>query len=402
MEAVRLKRKCPICSNASGITLNTQKYILPDNHPLKNGYDVVICNQCGFVYADTDSVQADYDKFYNSFSKYEEGASIIGSGLSVFDYNRLHGAAEYISKKIDITKSILDVGSANGGLLKELRENGHTKLSAYDPSGFCVEYIKKNMGIEAINGSIFDIQKNFSADKKYDLVILSHVLEHLLDVSGAFEQIDHLLKEESHFYIEVPDASKYTEYFVSPLHYFDTEHINHFSTHYLKLLAQKFDFTVVDEGEKEIQLSDNTIYPAIYVLLKKNNIKNKNESVKFIYDDTLAANIRRYIAKSFENFNLPLIEKISKDNREFIFWGVGSTTLRLLASTDLRKAKIKFFVDNNPKTHSSDLLGKKVYSADEIKGHKDPIVVFSKIYKNEIENQIRKELKLENEIIFLN
>lgn len=402
MKPSNLKRKCPICDSVTGHILNTQKFILSDNHPLKNGYDVVSCVSCGFVYADTDAVQEDYDRFYNDFSKYEEGANVIGSGTSYFDNIRLRETAQYLFKMVGTEKKIIDVGSAKGGLLREFQKNGYQNLYAYDPSGYCVDSIKKEMGIEAIKGSIFNIRENFGENKTFDFVILTHVLEHLFDIPSAFKQIHYLLDKGSDLYIEVPDATQYEKYFVNPFHFFDTEHINHFSLHYLKMLADQYGFIIIDEGEKEIPLSDNTIYPAIYVLLKKKKNIQKAHSTKIKYDDSLTANIKKYITKSHETLNLELIERISTDPREFIFWGVGNTTLRLLASTNLKNARIKFFVDNNPKTQSTKVMGKGVYPPTELKDHREPIVIFTKIYKNEIAKQIREDLKIENELIFLN
>ena len=51
--------------------LHKQNFVLPEGHPLANGYLVVACDNCGFVYADTQVSQHDYDVFYARFSKYE-------------------------------------------------------------------------------------------------------------------------------------------------------------------------------------------------------------------------------------------------------------------------------------------------------------------------------------------
>ncbi len=65
-------RKCPICQEENGEILHTQKFVLPEGHPLSNGYDILCCDRCGFVYADTTVSQKDYDIFYAKLSKYED------------------------------------------------------------------------------------------------------------------------------------------------------------------------------------------------------------------------------------------------------------------------------------------------------------------------------------------
>ncbi len=52
-------RNCPICQEENGEILHTQNFVLPEGHPLSNGYDILCCDRCGFVYADTTVSQKD-------------------------------------------------------------------------------------------------------------------------------------------------------------------------------------------------------------------------------------------------------------------------------------------------------------------------------------------------------
>ncbi len=60
-------RPCPICDGVACAELHTQRFVLPEDHPLRDGYKVVCCDRCGFVYASTPANQADYDAFYAKF-----------------------------------------------------------------------------------------------------------------------------------------------------------------------------------------------------------------------------------------------------------------------------------------------------------------------------------------------
>ena len=53
-------RNCPICQEENGEILHTQNFVLPEGHPLSNGYDILCCDRCGFVYADTTVSQKDF------------------------------------------------------------------------------------------------------------------------------------------------------------------------------------------------------------------------------------------------------------------------------------------------------------------------------------------------------
>ena len=69
---MKSKRLCPICETSDVQFLHSQRFELPEGHPLSAGYDIVTCSSCGFVFADTTVAQADYDKFYAEHSKYED------------------------------------------------------------------------------------------------------------------------------------------------------------------------------------------------------------------------------------------------------------------------------------------------------------------------------------------
>jgi hypothetical protein len=65
-------QNCPICQEENGEILHTQNFVLPDGHPLSNGCDILCCDRCSFVYADTKVSQKGYDIFYAKLSKYED------------------------------------------------------------------------------------------------------------------------------------------------------------------------------------------------------------------------------------------------------------------------------------------------------------------------------------------
>src|SRR5215210_6594024 len=92
-----VSRACPICDCHCGEVLQTQHFVLPENHPLKSGYDVVCCPDCGFCYADTEATQADYDDFYARLSKYGDSQNSTGAGLNSWDAERLREMAKEIA-----------------------------------------------------------------------------------------------------------------------------------------------------------------------------------------------------------------------------------------------------------------------------------------------------------------
>src|SRR5437867_1352188 len=87
-EKVQPARHCPVCGGASNRRLYRTRFVLPDEHPLVDGYWVVVCLRCGFVFADTCSVRSDYERYYAEDSRYEEPSISSGSGISSWDAAR--------------------------------------------------------------------------------------------------------------------------------------------------------------------------------------------------------------------------------------------------------------------------------------------------------------------------
>ncbi len=112
-------RPCPLCDGAAADVLHTQTFALPEGHPLAAGYQVVCCQACGFVYADTTVTQADYDRFYATSSKYEDNGTSTGGGGAPWDEQRLADMARWLSARVPHHEArILDIGCANAGLLR--------------------------------------------------------------------------------------------------------------------------------------------------------------------------------------------------------------------------------------------------------------------------------------------
>src|SRR5437867_3295533 len=107
LDAVRL---CPVCEGRRVEHLRQQRFVLPENHPLADGYNVVVCVRCGFVYADMSASQTDYDEYYAELSKYDHASNSPASGDSDLDRERLNGTVDILTAYFPSTDvPILDV-----------------------------------------------------------------------------------------------------------------------------------------------------------------------------------------------------------------------------------------------------------------------------------------------------
>ena len=175
-------RPCPVCSSSKVDALHNMKFELPASSPLPSHYRVVSCETCGMVYADSQSSQSNYDKYYEQFSKYEDTKTASGGGYTPSDRARLNEIASVLAEYLKPSDSIVDIGCANGGLLEALSDRGFTNLTGIDPSPACIKNIQKR----GFNGYVSDLSKlSIEVIGTYHVIILSHVLEHIFDVKRA-------------------------------------------------------------------------------------------------------------------------------------------------------------------------------------------------------------------------
>ena len=101
---------------------------------------------------------------------------------------------EELLKKIDIKEpEVLDFGSgvgANLSLLKKISKN----IDAYEPNKDMHDLIKKKYNINVID----------KIEKKYDLIFLTDVIEHIEDDKNEMKNIIDYLKDNGHLLITVP------------------------------------------------------------------------------------------------------------------------------------------------------------------------------------------------------
>jgi SAM-dependent methyltransferase len=383
-------RLCPICSCSGKAFLYKQNF---NNKviSLMDNYDVVVCDSCGFVYADNIPSQADFDNYYATMSKYEFNYK---DGFVSNDY------IDYFTKIVnfliphvnDNNAKILDIGCSTGGLLSVFKLKGYSNLVGIDPSPECARITKELYGIEATANTI----SNFDPAEKFDLIILSAVLEHLVDFSNSMPKIKALLKDRGLLFIEVPDAERFSLYISAPFQQFSTEHINYFSQYSIRNLLSNFSFRVIETQPNEHKLNQTTD-PDIFSLSQK----TYENAFKIIRDDISESSIRNYILQCSTNdlgIKQLIQEKLLNKNK-IIVWGVGTHTQRLIGS-GLDLSKILFFVDSNTRYTGKKLSGLEVKQPNDIK-EGVPILISTYSYQQEITHQIKEVLKLNNEIITL-
>ena len=391
-----LLRPCPVCEGGRGDVLHHQRFAVSDDYPLPDEYDVVICATCGMVYADTPATQADYDRFYATCSIYEQPAGAQAGTTPPEDIARLEQTGALFANHIPSKEArILDVGCANGGLLQVLGRLGFRNLVGVDPSPACVENTR-NGGCQSYRGDLAHLPKEIGC---FDAVMLTSVLEHVLDVKRAISALVSVCTANGRIFLEVPDAAGYADYLHAPFQDINTEHINHFSIASLRNLMAQFGFAPVLEERVLVTGPSGLVFPGLEVGYERGS---SHIQQPWLIDSTFRGQMERYI-----NESRVMMKEIDQQLRcvlgsstEVIVWGTGQLIMKLLCDTALKDARVVAFVDGNPVNVGKTLRGVPTIRPDQLENQRAPIILATLLHTEGIRNTIAS-LGLKNPVVTL-
>ena len=204
-------RPCPICQRNEVELLHAIKYPAEENRILPVDYQIVTCRKCGMVFDSFEADETVFNQYYSRENKYALSNTAGSGGYSENEKIRFQRIVDFlIAQNVDKNAKIMDIGSGKGGLLSVLLENGFKNLCAVEKSDKCVEYMKIHASWSIIHSGLDELQeKNHS-----DLIICSQIFEHLLSPGRSLEILREVLRPEGMLLLEVPDASRYCDFFL--------------------------------------------------------------------------------------------------------------------------------------------------------------------------------------------
>jgi SAM-dependent methyltransferase len=392
-------RGCAVCGHDTTRLLFRQTFSQMSSGSLLQGYDVVVCDRCGFAFADHIPDQASFDAHYRDMSKYEYQDQ--GGQETEFDLSRFLAISEAIIPFLPGSGArVLDVGCATGRLLSLFQEKGFPNVIGLDPSPFCAQAAQRMYGVRVLTGSISSLTEAAATGQLFECAILSGVLEHLQDVVSALAQIRGVLAQGGLLFVEVPDATDFARWPDAPFQQFSTEHINFFSATSLENLLRRCGFVLETASRLQRDQTAGTVMPVVTAIFRK---VPDLPSVAPFRDEVTEVALRAYIAKSqeVEDRLQHTIDLLVESAEPIIVWGVGTHTLHMLETSRLAQANIRAFVDSNARYQGKMLEGVPILPPSDLLARSEAILISSRVFQPAIERQIRQDLRLPNEIITL-
>lgn len=368
-----MSRKCPSCGSKQPDIIKEIRMELPLEYHLPRRYNVVSCKCCGSCYADTSARLEDYDHYYRTNNSYSGNSSGIAS-------TTVDCIEKFLEEEMGGMKTIriLDIGFGKGDLLLQLRQLGYTGLAGMDPSPFSVEHLKK-LGIDAYQGSVYCPPAEMDELKgSMDVVLLTAVLEHLLEPKQAIDMVSSYLKEGGYFIIDIPDYS-FVHNVVFPIpNQFNQEHINYFSESSVRNLLADTDFQVYQSLLLEVKAANGIGCELCRLFFcKKCKESEKNVDTGVEKDSLTREAIEYYFSRQEkrQRETMELVDKLYREQTQLIVWGTGAMTMTLLAETALGRCEIAAFVDGNSLKVGHIIAGRKIESPEVIREYPNAVIL---------------------------
>ena len=164
----------------------------------------VICMHCGLVRTDPRLDEKSYTHFYTHH--YRDLYQRPGNSIQeVFNSQKNNAERRFLfitnNMALSEKSRVLELGCGAGWNLLEFHQKNHF-VKGYDYNSDYLTTGRTN-GLDLSFGGIEDA---LASNERYDLVILSHVVEHLLDPIGLMGRVRTLLNDRGVVFVEVPSV----------------------------------------------------------------------------------------------------------------------------------------------------------------------------------------------------
>jgi SAM-dependent methyltransferase len=389
-------RGCDICQSRMRQVAYEQRFVSFDHDAgLLVGYDVAVCDACGFVYADGLPEPLVFERYYREMSKHGPAFDATRPVPCYRTHNIDLIASQVVKHLPDRSARILDVGVGNGDILLALREFGYRNLTGLDPSPRTAEIVESRHNLRVLNAPVSHLT---SCSEKFDIILLSGVLEHFRDLRPTLLLLKTLLDENGRMCVAVPDAARFAECVESPYQYFSVEHINFFTVRSLGSLFASVGMDLEGSCWESTALLGAFKEPIIQGIFKTGAI-----ALPPARDPIGSEQIGRYVASSRRTQDALMagIQEYLKSREGLIVWGAGSLTMHLLSDHRFSLLNIVAFVDANANYWDKTIRGVPVISPASVTDLRETILIVSYSYEDEICSQIRTQYQLNNRIVRL-
>jgi 2-polyprenyl-3-methyl-5-hydroxy-6-metoxy-1,4-benzoquinol methylase len=240
-----------LCGNSTAeniVLSNVDRWGLPARSAL--------CTHCGLIRVDPRWDEETYSRIYKEyFWPLQVGFFDITRERFNLSVRRAGSFAKFLKSHVDLNKkSLLEIGCSYGAGLFSLKGTG-ASLTGYDYDDRCLSFGRTFTRLDLRGGGI---KEAVNEGKRYDVVVLRHVLEHVLNPRDECPQLHSLLKDKGVLLVEVPGVFNLSDMGNDPLMYFNAFHTFSYSLKTLNNLMNAFSFKYFYGDERIFSLWERT------------------------------------------------------------------------------------------------------------------------------------------------
>lgn len=203
-------------------------------------FEVIECSQCGLARTwPIPLIDQDKQTFYDQQDDFNERLEQIAL------WNKFLERTIKIIKKYKNGGDLLEVG-CNVGICVDLANKGGYNAYGIDLSKRATDIGKEkfSLGDRLSQGTLNDQKKN---NKKYDILVYTHVLEHIEKIFNELADARELLKQDGILFIEVPNFNSIWRKVLGSKWYgfINRQHVWQFSKKPLEKIIKKNGFDVL-------------------------------------------------------------------------------------------------------------------------------------------------------------
>ena len=168
------------------------------------------CSNCGLVFIKPQPIK-ELKKVYTK--EYRPKIGFLKILMFLLPYSKhFKTHLNYIKNSLKLKGDVLDIGSSEGKFLYLLKLRGWNVLGI-EPTSHYAEFANNVLKVPTINRFIEDVKLN----RKFDLITMNAVLEHLSNPVKTLKKVKSLMKKDGKLFIVVPDLkSSWPEKFAAP------------------------------------------------------------------------------------------------------------------------------------------------------------------------------------------
>ncbi|WP_256870945.1 bifunctional 2-polyprenyl-6-hydroxyphenol methylase/3-demethylubiquinol 3-O-methyltransferase UbiG [Shewanella sp. Scap07] len=313
-------RNCFLCGSEVE-NIYTSNWSLPGLAPTEIGFS--ICPDCGSVCQSPTVRFEEMMTFYNSIAVYTNpGRKELPTPSKTRDVDE---QIQFITRGIGkLPTSALQIGSSDGYTLSRFEAAGVEQVLGIEPGKASVEIAKRLYDINSINTSAED----FETTDSYELILMTHVLEHLYTPQAVLKKCYEIQQDlpQGFIYVEVPYMAN-----VSSLcpGFFAFEHINHYTRENLIKSLTDIGYWPVSAVEH----FNSNLAPVIGVLASTKPQQHYPE-----FQNQYRTNkqlVQEYRQKEVAYWQQCVDNISAKISGNVYLWGAGIHTCQLVANTNL-------------------------------------------------------------------